>query len=297
MNFSDINPYLRTVGRFEWKYHNEISHVSCDFRMFAVTQNPAFLLLRGKTKVLEPGTLVILAPGEPYRFNNIKDEEPFLMYCLSFDLTQEDRGSMGYHLPIAEQQFDPDEIIDQKFRRGERDIAELGLPLVLGGCQKQCRQVHEIYDLHEGHALYYPERCSGMIKDILFSTLASEQGADLQSTDSAESLHSAEVARKTMEYIHAHFSDPISEEDIAAVFNYHPYYLARLTMRYYHTTPYRYLIRCRVEEAIRLLTETELPIHEISTSCGFVNPSHFSTVIRRSAGTSPKEIRQNRRLN
>ena len=103
------------------------------------------------------------------------------------------------------------------------------------------------------------------------------------------------IARKTMQYIQEHYMEDIDEQSIAAAMNFHPYYLTRLTKRYYDTTPYRYLLQCRCEHGIRLLQNTNLSVGEIAAECGFLSQVHFAKVIRRQTGMAPSEIRKKNR--
>lgn len=53
-----------------------------------------------------------------------------------------------------------------------------------------------------------------------------------------------------------------------------------------------YIKRMRIEEAIRLLKETEMNINEISYSIGFAYPRHFSSVFKELTGCSPTQYRK-----
>ena len=54
-----------------------------------------------------------------------------------------------------------------------------------------------------------------------------------------------------------------------------------------------YIKRMRIEEAIRLLTETDMNINEISDSVGFSYPRYFSSVFKELTGYSPTQYRKN----
>lgn len=56
--------------------------------------------------------------------------------------------------------------------------------------------------------------------------------------------------------------------------------------------PYRFVIRCRLHLARVLLAENNLSIKEISTKCGFDDPSGFSRFFRKNTGISPGEYRR-----
>lgn len=54
-----------------------------------------------------------------------------------------------------------------------------------------------------------------------------------------------------------------------------------------------YLKGIRMEEAKRLLTETDLRVIEISTKIGYDNEKHFMKIFKASCGVSPSEYRKN----
>ena len=55
MEFSEINPYLRTSGYFEnWNYDNAADSIAYDLRMFAIFHGTAMLTLRDKTVCMPP---------------------------------------------------------------------------------------------------------------------------------------------------------------------------------------------------------------------------------------------------
>jgi AraC-like DNA-binding protein len=58
------------------------------------------------------------------------------------------------------------------------------------------------------------------------------------------------------------------------------------------TSPARYLWLTRVERGVAMLRDTGLTVAEISARCGCKNPFHFSRLVKRSQGISPREVRQ-----
>jgi AraC-like DNA-binding protein len=57
-------------------------------------------------------------------------------------------------------------------------------------------------------------------------------------------------------------------------------------------TPHRYLQRRRLERAMALLRETELPVTEICLDVGFASLGSFSRTFTRVVGMSPRAYRQ-----
>jgi transcriptional regulator GlxA family with amidase domain len=70
-----------------------------------------------------------------------------------------------------------------------------------------------------------------------------------------------------------------------------PQHLIRLFRRHYGTTPGRYLWQRRVERGAGLLTASGLTVSEIADRCGFKNPFHFSRLLRKMQGVSPRKLR------
>jgi AraC-like DNA-binding protein len=58
------------------------------------------------------------------------------------------------------------------------------------------------------------------------------------------------------------------------------------------TSPARYLWLTRVERGIAMLRDTGLTVAEISARCGCKNPFHFSRLVKRTQGISPREVRR-----
>lgn len=57
-------------------------------------------------------------------------------------------------------------------------------------------------------------------------------------------------------------------------------------------TPNNYLIRIRMEKAVRLLQDTTMPIKEVAYECGFDESNYFIHVFRQMYGVTPLQFRQ-----
>ena len=69
--------------------------------------------------------------------------------------------------------------------------------------------------------------------------------------------------------------------------------LTRLIKRSYGMSPMEYLLSFRVQEALRLLNDTEYSIKEIASCTGFRDPNYFTKVITRRLGKPPSALRRN----
>jgi AraC family transcriptional regulator len=87
------------------------------------------------------------------------------------------------------------------------------------------------------------------------------------------------------------FAEPLTLADIANEVYLSVFHLLRLFKETTGETPRRFLTRIRIEEARRLLRNTELSVAEIAPRCGFASPSALSTAFLRHTGMRPSTYR------
>ncbi|MCI8853340.1 MAG: AraC family transcriptional regulator [Lachnospiraceae bacterium] len=92
-------------------------------------------------------------------------------------------------------------------------------------------------------------------------------------------------------YIENHFKESLTLDDLAAVAHVSKYYLAHAFSREYGTSPINYLLSCRIQESLYLLSETRISLSQIADMLGFSSPSYFSQSFRRIKGLSPMAYR------
>ena len=96
-------------------------------------------------------------------------------------------------------------------------------------------------------------------------------------------------ARDTMDRA---FSGPLDVPALARVAHVSPAHFSRQFRATFGETPHRYLQRRRVERAMELLRETDLPVTEICLDVGFNSLGTFSRTFRDIVGEPPTAYRQ-----
>lgn len=112
-------------------------------------------------------------------------------------------------------------------------------------------------------------------------------------TASATSLSRLQIM---MQFIHEHYSEEISLDEISSEVNVSKSTALNLFNRYLHTTPVNYLISYRLKVAAAGLSGTEKKISTISAECGFKSFDHFCRTFKRHYGLTPGEYRKNKLL-
>ena len=102
---------------------------------------------------------------------------------------------------------------------------------------------------------------------------------------------SATLVKRALAFIDRNCGNPIRVKD---VIDYLGVSRSLADLRFRETrgeTLSQAITRRRLEEVARRLAETHLPIHKISTSCGFSNVNHLKNLFRRHYGKSMREWR------
>ncbi|MGC8781609.1 MAG: helix-turn-helix domain-containing protein [Anaerolineae bacterium] len=100
------------------------------------------------------------------------------------------------------------------------------------------------------------------------------------------------TTRKAMAYIHEHYAEPISREELAAHVGVSARHLTRCFHQETGVSPITYLSRYRVERAKRLLEAGDKTITEVAIATGFGSSSYFADAFRRETGMSPREYQR-----
>lgn len=99
------------------------------------------------------------------------------------------------------------------------------------------------------------------------------------------------VIKNAVDYIAHHFPEEITLASVAEEYHVNASYLSMLFRQVTGMTFKEYLNRVRVEEAERLLTNTDYPIIDIAVACGYRDQSYFTKVFKKYTGLTPRQYR------
>lgn len=147
------------------------------------------------------------------------------------------------------------------------------------------RQLLHIYDAR-GNEFEHAVEMTGR----LYTTLALflQCATFKKSQDSANSY-----VQKSIEYISANYSYPITIEDVANYVGLSRSHLFRSFASVLNESPKEYLTEFRLKQACYLLEHSELSITAIANSVGFENSLYFSRIFHLKKGCSPRDFRKN----
>ena len=87
------------------------------------------------------------------------------------------------------------------------------------------------------------------------------------------------------------FAEPVEVADLAVAAEMSVAQLERTSRRVLGLSPKQLVMRFRLEEGLRLLTTTELPMAEVAHRCGYYDQSAFSRHFRKVVGSPPAAYR------
>ena len=95
-----------------------------------------------------------------------------------------------------------------------------------------------------------------------------------------------------LSYLHSHYPEKITLEEVAAQVNICPGECCRLFKKSMKQSIFEYLLQFRIEKSLSLLENSNKTITDISAETGFSNPCYFTKVFRGKIKCSPSEYRK-----
>ena len=109
--------------------------------------------------------------------------------------------------------------------------------------------------------------------------------------DSKELL-SVKAIETPIKFIRQHYYNNITIEELAEVAHLSVSALERRFKKYLAKSPSQFINEVRLENARKLLLDTDLPIGEVAFQCGFSSPSYFTKQFQILFGVSPSQLRK-----
>ena len=276
LDINYINPFLRFAKSVVFKPIDEYT-VAGDYHFYYILSQNGTLDVKGELFEIKNGTVVLLPPDLEYSF---KAESQIEAISINFDYTQSNNRKSEWIIPVRKSEFNSLSVIERIDFAQEYSI--LNEPLVLNNMHHIKKNLDIILQEFDYKKQFCSQISCGLFKAVLFLVLREA----LYVGDKNESID------KILNYIHAHFSEEISNDKLSKISGYHPYHLNRLMKQYTGTTLHQYIIDYRIERAKNLLRETDMPINLVAQGCGYNNFSNFSFDFKRKTATAPSVYRK-----
>jgi AraC family transcriptional regulator len=98
--------------------------------------------------------------------------------------------------------------------------------------------------------------------------------------------------RRAIDYIHTHLDADLSLIELASVSGLSPSHFQAVFKESAGVSVHQYVLRTRVDLAIRLISQGQLPLRDIAAQIGFCDQSHMVRCVRKVTGKTPTVIRR-----
>lgn len=241
--------------------------------------------------------------GQEWRWNDQKERDyrrlerldksdSFVYKCLYFDpnLILEHAGNGRYFIEaIQNGQIKLQSVF---YRTNPDDRA------VITAFDDLCHTVQSVFSLEDNSAQddKFSKRAALELKAqgqflTLMGILQYEQHYKNHEEQTASERRQVKLVNDAIKFIAAHYKENISLNHIAEEVKLQPTYLCRSFKEYTDKTPVEYINAMRIEEACKLLSQTDKRISSIVDELGFKDPGYFARVFKKYTGFKPSEYR------
>lgn len=113
--------------------------------------------------------------------------------------------------------------------------------------------------------------------------------ANIPSTRNGKNYETIASAKWYIEY---HFAEPITLTDIAESVHLSKIYFQNIFKESVGITPHQYLINCRIENAKKLLWNSNIPMTDVAERSGFGCQQYLNKVFKKETGMTPVSYRK-----
>ncbi len=150
--------------------------------------------------------------------------------------------------------------------------------------------VQEVYNLNT-EEFGYELNCITILSKIWHFTLKYIAMQDASLLEREKNHKHEERAKRILSYIHHHYAENLTIEDIAKSVNVSRSECFRCFKRITNKKPTEYINDYRLAQSARLLRETTDSIAQICLSCGFGSSSYFGKLFKDKFGIAPIKFR------
>ena len=126
----------------------------------------------------------------------------------------------------------------------------------------------------------------------LVKTVELELLIDQKELEEEKTQHLSPILKNAVRYMELHYRENLRLDDVANHVGLNASYFSSVFKKGLSISFSQYLMQLRIEEACRLLRQTDRTLVEIALSLGFENQSYFSKSFKKHKGMSPNQYRR-----
>ena len=278
---AEINPCVRyaSAGRLSASVANR-TVCAPDCRLFFLMEGACRLRVGDEPPwTLERGDACLVPAGIPYALLMEPEDSAPLLFIANFDYTQDRRG-VTQPMPLRP---GTESLPEADMPPRITDCPALNGPLLCRGAEALLPLVETMRREKQEQRRFYERQLSAAMTEALTALMRLTLWDESRKTGAVDRM---------IAYIQAHYSRPLTNEEIAGSVNYHPVYANRLMRLSTGMTLHQYLLSCRIQRSLDLLLCSDLSVTEVALAVGFTSASRFSKDFRQATGHTPSAFRR-----
>ena len=264
ISYLNLNVAYRTGGYYSpplgTKWAHSGTHPFCQNKFYFVTEGTFSITIEGKTYKAKPNDWFFIPAGAKHNFHNYLDK-PMSKYWLHFDIFPSNELLKGFNVNYRVNTKNQTKVMEL--------FKEFGKICNSSDFSDILRVKAIILNLIAEYL-----KLAGKQKNI---TIIDEQNENL---------------RAVLTYIADNFTRNLTTYELAKVCHLHPTHFIRTFKLKMAQTPQQYILNMRMEYAKNLLSNTTLPVTEISEQIGFNDTAHFSKAFKNFYSITPTQFRK-----
>lgn len=248
------------------------------YHIVLYTRSSGYYLKCGQKHAAEPGTLVIVSPGQAHDFVSLRHSSVYSE--ITFSLV--DPAGKVLTLPfekILNMYTGASGQIPNELRMSKEAAQELLIIMI---------QIMDYLQSPSPMSDFYTQRALANVFDMIVAHCYTEGIQDA-------SMAGDNPILRARQYIDEHYAEDITAEDLASMSHCSKGHLFRAFKRSFRVSPLAYQQDLRFEAAQRLLRFTSLRCYEIALRVGYGNVYYFHRQFRKRMGITPRQYRQSMR--
>jgi AraC family transcriptional regulator len=133
-----------------------------------------------------------------------------------------------------------------------------------------------------------------LLETFLLKLLRDHCNSKVRASRSREMLAPFKL-RRVMDFVDTYLASHMTLAQLAQIGECSSFHFSRAFRNSLGETPYRYVLRRRIERAKLMLDSSPLSMPEVAMACGFRDARHLTTTFLRLTGITPSRFREHRR--
>lgn len=285
MLFDQITPFVRFVAEQNMSnswVNDGKEIVGYDHRIYYVLQGHGSIQIGKEHYDLQPDTFIMWRSGIPYRYLSEKANAMICITC-NFDFTSKLCHLRTPIAPSRTKEFNKDGILEKDIHFTDHE--PFNKTVFLPNSPNIRALMVKLEETYTKKQKFYSLRCNNVLQEILIKTA--------YQTDDVLSRNN-ELVSSILDYIHEHFRENPTNEEIGAKFGYHPNYVNALLVKHTKMSLHQYVIDCKLNSAVQQLLTTDKSISEIADEINIPDTQYFARLFKKHFQKTPSQFRLNK---